>query len=87
MCLAVPGKVTAIDSSQDPLMGTVDFSGVRKSVCLAYVPEISVGDYVVVHVGFALGRLDEGEALETLQLLRDMGAAPDVPPDAPGQET
>jgi len=85
MCLAVPGKVTSIDRDQDPLMGTVDFSGVRKSVCLAYVPEIAVGDYVVVHVGFALSRLDEEEALETLQLLRDMEAT--VSPDTPGEET
>jgi hydrogenase expression/formation protein HypC len=55
-------------------MGTVDFGGVRKEVCLAYVPEVEVGDYTIVHVGFAITRLDEASALETLELIRSIGA-------------
>jgi hydrogenase expression/formation protein HypC len=55
-------------------MGTVDFGGVRKEVCLAYVPDVQVGDYTIVHVGFAITRLDEASALETLELIRSIGA-------------
>jgi len=54
-------------------MATVDFGGIRKEVCLAYVPEVEVGDYTIVHVGFALTRLDEASALETLELMRSIG--------------
>lgn len=68
MCLAVPGKVLEIDRSVTPLMGTVSFGGVLKRVCLDWLPEIAVGDYVIVHVGFALARLDEQEAEKTLDL-------------------
>lgn len=73
MCLGVPGKVIAIEPN--PLgmtMGNVDFAGVTKSVCLAYVPEIQVGDYVVVHVGFAISRVDEQEAVKVFEYLREM---------------
>jgi hydrogenase expression/formation protein HypC len=56
-------------------MGTVDFAGVRKQACLAYVPETRVGDYVIVHVGFAISRVDEQEAARTLAVLRAMGDA------------
>ena len=73
MCLAVPGKVMIIDRATSPLMGTVSFGGVKKDVCLEWVPEVKVGDYVIVHVGFALNTVDEAEALETLNLLREMG--------------
>jgi hydrogenase expression/formation protein HypC len=54
-------------------MATVDFGGIRKEVCLAYVPEVEVGDYTIVHVGFALTKLDETSALETLELMRTVG--------------
>jgi hydrogenase expression/formation protein HypC len=54
-------------------MATVDFGGIRKEVCLAYVPEVEVGDYTIVHVGFALTKLDEAAALETLELMRSVG--------------
>ena len=73
MCLAVPGQVTEIWSDDDTLMGRVTFGGVTKDVCLAYVPDIEVGEYTIVHVGFALQRLDEKSALETLELFRQMG--------------
>jgi len=73
MCLAVPGKVLSINRSVDPAMGTVSFAGVVKDVCLELVPEAKEGDYVVVHVGFALNTVDEKEALATLQLLKELG--------------
>jgi hydrogenase expression/formation protein HypC len=71
MCLAVPGKVVSV-SGDDPLMrmAKVSFGGVLKDVSLAYVPEASVGDYVIVHVGFALNRLDEEDALKVLEDLK-----------------
>ncbi len=77
MSLAIPGKVVAIDASASPLMGTVDFAGVQKQICLDWVPEVKEGDYVVVHVGFALNTLDEHEATETLRLLKEMGTLGD----------
>lgn len=73
MCLAIPGKVVAIDRSARPLMGTVNFAGVQKKICLEWVPDVQEGAYVIVHVGFALNTLDEAEAQETLRLLREMG--------------
>ena len=74
MCLAIPGKVIEISDDAPLLMGKVDFGGVRKEACLAYTPEVRVGDYVIVHVGFAISRMDEAEALVTLQVLGQMGA-------------
>ena len=70
MCLAIPGKIMSI-SGDDPVirMAKVSFGGVVKDISLAYVPEAGIGDYVIVHVGFALNKLDEAEALETLALL------------------
>jgi hydrogenase expression/formation protein HypC len=73
MCLAVPGKVLTVWEKDDTPMAQVDFGGVTKEVCLAYVPETAVSDYVIVHVGFALQRLDEQSALDTLDLFRQMG--------------
>lgn len=73
MCLAIPGKVEQIIEG-DVRMGRVNFGGVVKNVCLDYVPEISVGDYTIVHVGFALSKIDEKSALETLDLFKQMGA-------------
>jgi len=73
MCLAIPGKVIEIDTMMQPAMGKVSFGGVKKDVCLELVPDVKVGDYVIVHVGFALNILDEEEALETLKLFEQMG--------------
>ena len=74
MCLAVPGKIMSIEGT-DPLSryGKVSFGGVLKQINLAYVPEASVGDYVLVHVGFAISTIDEQEANEVFEYLRQMG--------------
>lgn len=73
MCLGVPGKIISI-SGDDPLtrMGKVSFGGIIKDACLAYVPDAQVGDYVIVHVGFAISRLDEHEAQQVFEYLRQM---------------
>ncbi len=73
MCLGVPGQVLRTWDDAGTRMATVDFGGVRKEVCLVYVPEVEVGDYTVVHVGFAITRLDEESALRTLALLEQVG--------------
>jgi hydrogenase expression/formation protein HypC len=75
MCLAIPGKVASI-SGDDSLtrMGKVDFGGVLKEASLAYVPEAEVGDYVIVHAGFAISRLDEAEATKVFEYLREIEA-------------
>jgi hydrogenase expression/formation protein HypC len=72
MCLAVPGKVTEIYREHEMLMGKVDFGGVVKRVCLETVPDIAVGEYALVHVGFALARIDETEAGRVFELLKEM---------------
>lgn len=69
MCLAIPGKVLSIETNNALLMGQVDFSGVIQTVCLAYTPEVVIGDYVIVHVGFSISILQEKKAKETLSLL------------------
>ena len=74
MCLAVPGRVVEIREQDDTRMGKVDFGGVIKDVCLAYLPDLQVGEYTIVHVGFALQRLDEESARQSLALYRQMGA-------------
>jgi hydrogenase expression/formation protein HypC len=73
MCLAVPGKVIEIWDKDETRMAKVDFGGVVKEVCLEFVPDLEVGEYTIVHVGFALQRLDEKSAMETLALFREMG--------------
>jgi hydrogenase expression/formation protein HypC len=73
MCLAVPGRVLRLFEADDTLMSEVDFGGVVKQVCLQYVPDTAVGDYVIVHVGFALQKLDEESALATLANFENMG--------------
>ena len=75
MCLGIPGQITALTDTDGLLMGTVDFGGVRKDVCLEYVPDAHVGEYVIVHVGFAIARIDQVEAERTLEVLRAMGDA------------
>ena len=75
MCLAVPGKIVSVTGGEDPLsrMAKVSFGGVIREVSLAYVPEAGVGDYVIVHVGFALNKLDEQDALKVLEDLKTLG--------------
>jgi hydrogenase expression/formation protein HypC len=73
MCLGVPGKVTSIRDDRGTKMATVDFGGVTKEICLAYVPEARIGDYAIIHAGFAITLLDEASALETLTLMREVG--------------
>lgn len=73
MCLAIPGRVEEITSDGVIRMGRVNFGGVVKRVCLDYVPEIAVGDYAIVHVGFAISTVDEKTAQETLEAFRAMG--------------
>jgi len=73
MCLAVPGEVKSIYESNGTTMGKVNFGGVEKEVCFAYLPEIQVGDYTIVHVGFAISRIDEESAQKTLQTFAELG--------------
>ena len=73
MCLAVPGRVESIRDQAGVRMGRLNFGGVLKEVCLAYVPGITVGDYAIVHVGFAIGRLDEAAARATLRTFAEIG--------------
>lgn len=72
MCLAVPGKIIETFEVDGLRMGKVDFGGVIREACLAYVPEAQVGDYTVIHVGFAINRLSEQEAQESLETLRQL---------------
>ena len=72
MCLGIPGRIVDLRDTGFP-MGTVDFGGVRREVCLAYVQnDVGVGDYVIVHVGFAISKVDEAEARRTFEVLREM---------------
>lgn len=73
MCLGIPGRIVEIHDREPFRFALVDYGGVRKEACLAYIPEAVTGDYVVVHVGFAITRVDEAEALRTLDVLRAMG--------------
>ena len=73
MCLGIPGRIVEMHDTQGLPMGVVDFGGVRREVCLAYVAdEVQVGDYAVVHVGFAISKVDEAEARRTFEVLREM---------------
>ena len=73
MCLAVPGRIKDIRDAGGMAMATIDYGGVTREACLAYLPEAKVGEYVLVHVGFAISQVDEEEAARTLSLLREMG--------------
>lgn len=73
MCLAVPGRVLSVEQRDGTTMAQVDFGGLRKEVCLEYIPDAQVGEYVVVHVGFAIQRLDEKSAQETLANFERLG--------------
>ncbi|HJS20986.1 MAG TPA: HypC/HybG/HupF family hydrogenase formation chaperone [Anaerolineales bacterium] len=72
MCLGIPGKIIEIYATDGLRMGKVDFGGVQREACLAYVPEAEIGDYTIIHVGFAISRLSEEEARETFSILREM---------------
>jgi len=87
MCLGVPGKIIEIFERDGLQMGVVDFGGVTKEACLAYVPQAKVGDYTLIHVGFALNIIDEQEALETLSLLREIDVlGEELGVELPGEE-
>ena len=74
MCLAIPGKVLELSDASGILMGKIDYAGTTKEACLAYVPEVKVGQYVIVHAGFALNIIDEAEAKKTFELWDEMTA-------------
>ena len=79
MCLAVPGKIMSIEGTDAMLRsGKVNFAGIIKNINLAYVPEAKIGDYGLVHVGFAISTIDEAEAQEVFQYLREIGELADL---------
>ncbi|MGI9178111.1 MAG: HypC/HybG/HupF family hydrogenase formation chaperone [Pirellulales bacterium] len=86
MCLAVPGRVESIHEAYGTRMGRVDFGGVVKEVCLAYLPDITVGDYTIVHVGFAISKIDEATARATLRTFEDLGLLEDGLAELRGEE-
>jgi hydrogenase expression/formation protein HypC len=73
MCLGVPGKIVEIYEVEGLKMGKIDFGGLIKEACLEYIPDAQVGEYTVIHVGFAIGRLDEAEAMRNLRFLEEAG--------------
>ena len=73
MCLGVPGKIVDVYEKNGLKMAKVDFGGVFREACLSYVPEAQVGEYCIIHVGFAISLLSEKDAMETLELLKEMG--------------
>lgn len=77
MCLGVPGKIIELYQANGMKMGKVDFGGVVREACLEYLPDIQVGEYTIVHVGFGISRLDEQEARETLELLQQIDMSSD----------
>jgi hydrogenase expression/formation protein HypC len=81
MCLGIPGKVLEIYHENEMKMGKVDFGGVIKEACLEFLPEIQVGDYTIVHVGFGISQLDEEEAQRTMEMLREMEMLADELPE------
>ena len=83
MCLGIPGQIVEVNDNALMRMGKVDFGGVTREVCLAYVPEAQVGDYVIVHVGFAISQIDEAEAQETLELMVESGILGEEPGEQP----
>jgi hydrogenase expression/formation protein HypC len=74
MCLAIPGKIVSIDESNNELkMAKVNFGGVMKDICIQWLDDVHVGDYVLAHVGFALNKIDQKDAEETIEILKQMG--------------
>ena len=84
MCLAIPGRVLETYDRSGVRMGRASFGGVRREICLEYLPEAGVGDYVLVHVGFALGRVDAEEARRTYRLLEELGQLDELEPGPGG---
>jgi hydrogenase expression/formation protein HypC len=82
MCLGIPGKITEIYEKDSLAMGKIDFGGIVKETCLAYVPEAKVGDYALIHVGFAISLMDEDEAMETLKLIKEIDEFGELEADA-----
>jgi hydrogenase expression/formation protein HypC len=93
MCLAIPGKVLDVEINSDGVrMGRANFGGIVKQVCLEYTPDVTLGDYVLVHVGFALGKMDEQEAASAYRLLEELKQlgeldAPDIQPPRAANES
>jgi hydrogenase expression/formation protein HypC len=83
MCLAVPGRIAEIFHANGTRMARLDFGGIKKDVCLAYLPDAVVGDYAIVHVGFAISRIDEASAMETLRQFRELGILEEELGEAP----
>ncbi len=77
MCLGVPGKIVQVYEANGLRMGKVDFGGAVREVCLAYLPDSQIGEYVIVHVGFAISRVSEADALESIALLQELAALQD----------
>jgi hydrogenase expression/formation protein HypC len=85
MCLGVPGEIVELlDSPIGMTMGKVSFGGIVKEVCLAYTPEVGIGDYVVVHVGFAISTIDKAEAHKVFEYLKEMGELEELQVAQPG---
>lgn len=79
MCLAVPGKLIEITSDEELAReGVVDFEGIRKTINITFTPEANIGDYLLVHVGFAISKIDDAAAQKTLDTLRDLGELDDL---------
>jgi hydrogenase expression/formation protein HypC len=87
MCLAVPGQILEIRDDRGTRMAIIDFDGIRKEICLAYLPDIEVGDYAIVHVGFAIARIDEASARETLAMFKELGVLDEELAADPSEET
>jgi len=87
MCLGIPGKIIEIYETNNVRMGRIDFGGVIKEACLDFLPDIQVGEYTIVHVGFGISHLDEEEALKTLEMLRDLDMLADEIPELGEQGT
>jgi len=86
MCLGIPGKIVEIYETNGLRMGKIDFGGVTREACLAYVPEAQLGEYTVIHVGFAISQLSEEEAQETLALIREIANMDEELGIEPGEE-
>jgi hydrogenase expression/formation protein HypC len=84
MCLGIPGRVVSRETEDGLLMGRVDFGGVARKVCLEHVPGVAVGEYVLVHVGFALSKIDAAEAHKIFELLIELDQLRELGPDADG---
>ena len=87
MCLAVPGRLVSRTDAGAVPMGHVEFGGIQREICLAYVPEVVVGQYVLVHVGFAISVVNEEEARRTLEMLEELGELAETFTQGPGQES